>query len=119
MEKRMAEQFVKQWIAAWNDHDIAAIMEHYADDVDFNSPFIREMGINENGSITNKTKLKKYFENALQKNPELHFDLLHILIGSHSIVMFYKRMNKHFAGECVELNEDGKIIRSRSHYAIN
>lgn len=84
MEKRLAEQFVKQWIAAWNNHDITAIMEHYADNVDFNSPFVSEMGINANGSITGKGELKQYFEKALQKNAELHFDLLHILVGSHS-----------------------------------
>jgi hypothetical protein len=74
------------------------------------------MGIDANGSITNKNELRKYFEKALQKNTELHFDLLHILVGSHSVVMFYKRMNKSFAGEYVELNENNKIIRSRSHY---
>jgi len=116
MERIIAEQFVKQWIAAWNNHDIAAIMGHYADNVNFNSPFISEIGIDVNGFITNKNELEKYFEKALQKYPELRFDLLHILVGSHSIVMFYKRMNKTFAGEYVELNENNKIIRSRSHY---
>jgi hypothetical protein len=116
MDRTTAEQFVAQWIAAWNNHDISAIMEHYADDIDFNSPFIREMGIDVNGYITNKTDLKAYFEKALQKNPGLHFDLQHILVGSNSIVMFYKRMNKSFAGEYIELNEHRKIIRSRSHY---
>lgn len=117
MERIIAEQFVKQWISAWNNHDIAAIMKHYADNVDFNSPFISEMGIDVNGFITNKNELKNYFEKALQKNPELHFDLLHILAGSHSVVMFYKRMNKSLAAEYVELDENNKIIRSRSHYA--
>jgi len=117
MERITAERFAEQWITAWNNRDIEAIMECYADDIDFNSPFISEMGIDVNGYITNKDELKKYFEKALQKNPELHFELLHILAGSHSIVMFYKRMNKSLAGEYVELNENNKIIRSRSHYS--
>lgn len=116
MEKEIAEQFAKQWTNSWNNHNLEAIMEHYADSVDFNSPFIRELGIDENGNINNKTELRKYFEKALQKHPELHFDLIHVLAGSHSLVMFYKRLNKSYAGEFVELNENGKVIRSRSHY---
>lgn len=119
MESAIAEQFVAQWIAAWNNQDIEAIMVLYADDIDFNSPFVAEMGIDVNGAIANKKDLRAYFEKALQKNPALHFDLRHILVGSHSIVMFYKRMNKNFAAEYIEFNNDGVIIRSRSHYSNN
>jgi hypothetical protein len=118
MEQTVAENFVLKWIKAWKDHDIDAIMAHYAEDVDFNSPFVREMGLNETGSIHGKTDLRLYFEKALQKNPLLLFDLQHIFAGSNSIVMQYDRMNKTLAGEYVELNADGKIFRSRSHYIV-
>lgn len=117
MNRQQAEAFAQQWLSAWNSHDINAIMDLYADDVDFNSPFVTEMGIDIAGHISGKEQLRTYFKAALDKNPGLHFDLQHILAGSHSVVMVYKRMNKSLAAEFVELNKDNKIQRSRSHYA--
>lgn len=36
-----AQAFAREWVKAWNDHDLPAILSHYADDVVFHSPRIR------------------------------------------------------------------------------
>jgi ketosteroid isomerase-like protein len=33
-----AQTFAREWVKAWNDHDLEAILAHYADDVVFHSP---------------------------------------------------------------------------------
>ena len=37
-----AECFAADWLAAWNAHDLDAIIEHYDEDVVFSSPFAVE-----------------------------------------------------------------------------
>lgn len=50
--KQFAKQFADEWITAWNNGDIEAIMRHYADDVIFSSPFILKNQINNKGYNT-------------------------------------------------------------------
>jgi ketosteroid isomerase-like protein len=35
-----AYQLALDWIEGWNRHDLDAILSHYADDVEFTSPFV-------------------------------------------------------------------------------
>lgn len=41
MDADKAQAFAREWVKAWNDHDLEAILSHYADDVVFHSPRIR------------------------------------------------------------------------------
>ena len=38
MQKGFAERFAKDWVAAWNSHDLDSILEHYEDDFEMSSP---------------------------------------------------------------------------------
>ena len=38
-----ADAFVADWMEAWNDHDLERILGHYADDVEYYSPFIAQL----------------------------------------------------------------------------
>jgi ketosteroid isomerase-like protein len=40
MEKGLAERFAKEWVAAWNSHDLDRILAHYDDDFEMSSPII-------------------------------------------------------------------------------
>lgn len=35
-----AETFAKEWLAAWNSHNLDSIMDHYSPNVEFTSPFV-------------------------------------------------------------------------------
>ena len=35
-----ARAFARDWVAAWNSHDLDRILSHYAEDVEFRSPFV-------------------------------------------------------------------------------
>ena len=38
-----ADAFEADWMEAWNDHDLERILGHYADDVEYHSPFIAQL----------------------------------------------------------------------------
>lgn len=110
------QQLAHQWIAAWNAHDLAAIMACYAENIEHTSPKIVAYFNITDSTLRGKKLLQSYFEQALQNNPTLHFDLEHILEGHNSVVLIYKRMNTALAGEYLEFDEKGLIVRSKSHY---
>ena len=108
--------FAHEWVEAWNNHDLESIMDHYSEELQFTSPIIKQMGLNEQGTITSKAGLKSYFEKALQKYPDLTFELYQVLVGVNSIVLYYKSINNMFSAEYMELNEEGKVIVVKAHY---
>ena len=117
MNTTNAQHFATEWVAAWNAHDLDTIMSHYADELEFYSPVIKQMGVNEAGVIKDKAALRSYFKAALEKFPDLHFELYHVLTGVHSLVLFYKSINDKYSADYMELNSDGKVVRVNAHYS--
>lgn len=115
----MNTDFAKEWLDAWNSHDLDKIMEHYSENIDFVSPIIQQIGINAAGKISNKNDLREYFLKALQKYPDLHFEFYHELKGTNSTVLFYRSVNNSFSAEYMELNNEGKVSKVRAHYKFD
>ena len=46
-----ANEFARQWIAAWNAHNLDLVITHYSDDVVFSSPFVARIGAGASGSV--------------------------------------------------------------------
>ena len=117
--KQFAKSFADEWVHAWNNKDIEAIMSHYVDDVVFSSPFILIAQVNNKGTIYGKSELRKYFERALSKNSDLHFDLKHIMVGIKSITLIYTRKQTMLSSETMILNDEGEVVEGLSHYHID
>src|SRR4051812_48946007 len=103
-----AKQFARNWIHAWNAHDIESIMAHYSGTIHFQSPVIVRVNNDSSGTITGKTELRDYFTKALYIYPDLHFELMNVLTSINSIVLYYKTINEMTTAEYMELDEDGK-----------
>lgn len=116
MKKEDYDKLAADWVTAWNQHDLESIMCHYADELEFYSPVIQQLQVNEQGLIKTKADLRSYFEKGLQKYPDLKFELMHVLAGVDSVVLFYKSINDSVSAEFMELNEEGKIMRVKAHY---
>eukprot|EP01132_Coremiostelium_polycephalum_P004742 gene4742-5918_t len=91
-------------------------MKHYHDDVEFYSPFIAQLNIDENGRIKGKKPLEEYFIRSLKANPDLKFQLLNVLEGVDSVVIHYISIKNKMATEMMVLNQSGQIIQVRNHY---
>ncbi|WP_345952691.1 nuclear transport factor 2 family protein [Mucilaginibacter sp. PAMB04168] len=116
MTQQQANEFARQWIGAWNSHNIDQIMEHYADDVEFYSPMIIQLGFDSNGKINGKSLLQQYFQIGLTAYPSLSFQLHHVLCGINSLVIHYQSVNKKLASELMQLNEQSKAACVMCHY---
>ena len=116
LEPSQARAFADRWYAAWHAHDIDAIMACYDAAIEHSSPLIKRYNGTDNTSLRGIEAVRDYFAHALQRNPTLRFDPMHIATGPESIVLVYRRMNRDLAAEVLFLNVTGKITRSVSHY---
>ena len=113
-----ARRFADSWYAAWNRHDLDAIMAHYAEDIAHSSPFIaRYNGDADCKPLKGKAVVRAYFGRALERNPTLRFDPMHVAVGVETLALAYRRMTGELAIETFRLR-DGLVTASVSHYGV-
>lgn len=117
MTKDEAWQFAQDWVAAWNTHDLDAIVSHYAEGVALTSPAAaRLLGIAD-GTVNGRENLRAYFQRGLEAFPELRFDLQDVLWGLNSVVLVYLNQRGTRTAEFMELSADGKVTRVVANYS--
>ena len=53
--------FADDWVRAWNDHDVEAVLAHFHDDVVFNSPVAARVLPETGGVVRDKAALREYW----------------------------------------------------------
>ena len=110
------KKFVDEWIESWNSHDLERILSHYSENVEITTPMIKvALGI-ETGILKGKENIRNYWEAALKKVPDLHFELKEVTEGVSSIAIYYKSVFGKMAIEVMYFNEEGKINKVIAHY---
>jgi hypothetical protein len=116
MDDTQAQKIAAEWVSAWKRHDLARILEHYADNVVFISPFVVKLMGEATGTLQGKEALRAYFSKGLAAYPDLKFKPLGVLTGVNSLVVYYESLGNRLAAEVMELDEKGKIRRVLAHY---
>jgi ketosteroid isomerase-like protein len=111
-----AVRLADEWFAAWNAHDLDAIVAHYADDVEFVSPFVAVLNDDSGGVIHGKEPLRAYFARAFERFPDLRFEPLDVLVGVDSVTLSYVSVGGRRAAEVMSLGLDGRVVRVLAHY---
>jgi len=111
-----AKRIATENIAAWNSHDLERILEHYDDDVVLVSPVAALRFGAPQGEVRGKATLRQYFARALESNPDLHFELVDIMWGISSVVLYYKNQRGSMTGEVLELGPNGLALRVLANY---
>lgn len=84
-----ARRIAEEWVAAWNAHDLDAILSHYAETLEFTSPLIAQRLHRPDGTIRSKAELREYFALGVGAGSALKFDLLDTVPGVDSIALHY------------------------------
>jgi ketosteroid isomerase-like protein len=106
----------REWIAAWNSHDLDRILAHYSEDVELISPFVIELTGQREGVVRGKSALGDYFARSLKAFPTLQFKLIRIYAGVRSCVLEYCSVNGLRTAELMEFDDEGKVRRVLAHY---
>lgn len=109
-------QHAQDWIAAWNAHDLEQILSHYAEDVEFRSPFVVKLTGQAAGVLRGKAALRDYFGRGLAAYPSLRFEYIRLYTGVDNCVLEYRSVNNLRAAEAMEFDRAGKIRRVQASY---
>ena len=112
-----AERFAEEWYAAWNAHDLDAILDHYADDVVMTSPLVPMLTGGDDDGLAGKDALRSYFAAGLERYPDLRFEPIALFAGVDSLVLHYEGAGGSLAAEVVFLDERDRVVRYVAHYA--
>ena len=117
LQGSFARQFAKEWIDAWNGHDLDRILAHYDDRVLLISPVALNLLKNGSGVVEGKAALREYFSLGIKAYPHLHFELIDVLWGVETIVVHYaNNVRDGKSAEVMQLNPAGRICRVWANY---
>jgi len=112
-----AQAFAREWVKAWNDHDLDAILSHYAEEVVFHSPRIRMVTGRDVDSVSGKAALRDYWGAALDRLRNLYFEIDQVLAGSDALTILYTNERSQQVAETFIFGDNGKVVRSIAAYA--
>lgn len=110
MNQEDAVAFAERWVKHWNDHDIEAVLTHFADDAVFTSPLAERLLPESGGVLRGKEALRRYWAEGLRQGPGLRFELLGVYVGIDTIVIRFR--NERGADRCEVLTFAGGLVRT-------
>ncbi|ALJ74602.1 SnoaL-like domain protein [Burkholderia pseudomallei] len=112
-----AQQFGREWIDAWNAHDLDRVLSHYADAFEMSSPMIVQIAGEPSGRLCGKDQVGAYWLTALRMIPALHFEWIATLAGVDSVAIHYRGANGRLALEVFHFGPDRRVVKAFAHYA--
>jgi len=109
--------WAREWVADWNRRDVAAVLSHFADDVEFTSP--RAAGIVGKTRLSGKRELAEYWTRAMAAVASIHFELDHVIAnGSRLAIVYISEINGKRARACelFEFDEAGMVRSGEAMY---
>ena len=106
------------WESAWNAHDIDLVLSHYKDDFEMSSPIIAQLVGEASGTLKGKTAVGDYWRLALEKVPNLKFEVLSVLLGANTLTIYYKGAQARLSAEVFEFGACGKVVKAIAHYEV-
>lgn len=117
LSEAQVRQFAAEWLRAWNSHDLDAILSHYAPEIVLTSPVAAKLLNDPAGTVKGESALRNYFKRGLEAYPNLAFELLDVMWGLSSVVLYYKNQNGTTTGEFMDLDPNLKVTRVVANYS--
>jgi hypothetical protein len=106
-----------RWLAAWNTRDLDAIMDCYAEDVDFVAPTVVSRWKRSDGRLRGAAELRQHFQRGLELAPDLRFSEEALMTTPGGYALLYRRENDNRVLDTVELDTSGRARMVRAYYA--
>lgn len=113
--REQADRFAHEWIDAWNSHDLGRILAHYSEDFTMASPHVAVIAQEPTGILNGKAAVASYWSKALERFPNLHFELISAFVGADSVAIHYQGVSGPVV-EVVFFNQVGLVCKAAAHY---
>lgn len=119
MENETARAFADAWAAAWNAHDLDAILAHFTEDAEFASPVAARILPDSDGVVRGKEALRAYWAEGLRLIPDLRFEVLGCYLGVGVLVINYRNQDGRLVNEVLTLGADGRATGGYGTYLVD
>lgn len=116
ISKEFATEFAREWIEAWNAHDLKRILSHYSDEFEMNSLVIVNRLGKEDGRLVGKKAVGEYWAAALIAFPNLKFELKTIFTGPRSVTLLYVGASGGYVTETFVFGDDLHVVQAYANY---
>ena len=110
------QRFAAEWAAAWNAHDIEAVLRHFHEDATFSSPFAALVFPESQGRLSGKAAIRDYWAIGIARIPDLHFSIDTVFVGVDCIVIAYVNQKQVRVSEILKFAGD-LVIEGHGTYA--
>lgn len=118
MDIAHARQFAREWVEAWNAHDLDAVLAHFAEDASFSSPVAAQLLPDSGGILRGRAAIRAYWEAGLQRIPDLHFEIVDVYVGVDTVVINYRNHAGGLVNEVLHFGADCLIDRGAGTYLV-
>lgn len=121
LDEALVARLVHHWEAGWNGHDVDVIMEPFAPEVVFSSPYVSaHFGDPSRTRVEGAAALRAYVAAALDRASDVRYTLEQCHVGTQSVILVY---TCHLPGgidkagaDSMRVGDDGLVVEWRSHY---
>ncbi|QZP09542.1 nuclear transport factor 2 family protein [Caenibius sp. WL] len=111
-------QFAARWAAAWNAHDVEAVLAHFHEEAAFTSPFAAQVMPETGGVLRGKAAIRAYWTAGLARIPDLHFTVEGVFAGVDCLVIAYTNQKGTRVSEVLRF-AGGKVIEGHGTYPVD
>ena len=112
------KRFAENWLAAWNAHDLDAVLTLFHDDIVFTSPLAMKIVPESEGVLRGKEALKVYWSAALAQLPDLRFELTGLFAGVDSLLIGFRVNGGPERFEILRFRGD-RVIEGHGTYRVD
>lgn len=108
-----------KWFKAFNDHALEDLLSLYDENARHYSPKLKQRQPETNGLIIGKAALRSWWQDAFDRLPSLHYEVVKLTADNEQVFMEYTRHVKGetdlSVGEVLEI-KNGCIVFSRVYH---
>jgi len=109
--------FARAWEAAWNAHDVEAVLAHFAEDVVFTSPLAEQVIPGCGGVVAGKAALRHYWTTAMARSPALRFTVTSVYVGVDCLLIGFRNERGVDRFEVLRFR-DGLVVEGHGTFAV-
>ena len=107
--------FAAAWAEEWNSQDLDRVLAHYASDVVFRSPVAARVLPGSDGVVRGIEELRHYWATALERVPDLHFEVLEVFAGIDTLVIRFRNQLDEVRCEVLTFR-DGLVVEGEGTF---
>ena len=115
MSESAARAKAEAWAEAWNRRDAAAVVRHYADGVEYASPFVTDLRGLRSPALRGAGPLEGFVRDVMSAHPELRIEVLYVLRGSAGLTIVHRGLGGKVFAEVMAFDDAGRVARSSVH----